>query len=53
MKGSDLALMEPCSDSQGIAVGSRIVGEHFMEYQYCLVNDLRFWLFVFFVIISR
>ena len=34
VKGSDLALMEPCSDSQNIAVGSRIVGEHFSEYQF-------------------
>ena len=30
VKGSDLALMEPCSDSQNIAVGSRIVGENFL-----------------------
>ena len=27
VKGSDLALIEHCSDAQGIAVGSRIVGE--------------------------
>ena len=27
MKGSDLALIDHCSDTLGIAVGSRIVGE--------------------------
>ena len=37
VKGSDLALMEHCSDAQGIAVGSRIVGE-------CLIYNKCCWI---------
>lgn len=32
VKGSDLALMDPCTDTQGIAVGSRIVGEYLLNH---------------------
>ena len=35
MKGSDLALMEHCSDIQGIAVGSRIVGGYLIYNETC------------------
>lgn len=53
VKGSDLALMEPCSDSQSIAVGSRIVGEYCLEYQFCLVNNSCLWLIIFCLIVSQ
>ena len=50
MKGSDIALMDHCTDAQSIAVGSRIVGEHLMDIRqdaYITVQSKMFFILLF------